>query len=239
MSDDFDGDELKPHARWILGIGGLGCAVAGAVATFLPATNAAGVPILLVLGGAFGYVACTGQQLLHLNKDGVRLSQVRRLRRTLTDVVNDGDVPVHVKERILETAQDNGVSLSPHDYESAVYAQLRQMASSSGFSIDRNVHLADREYDFILHRPDSDKKVYVEVKAMANIAARSNSIRRLLKNKGPAIDGNSLFIINGPVSPSVRLQAELFGVSLVVWSPGTDFEDAAGDALFRAGMTRL
>ncbi|MCH4249881.1 MAG: hypothetical protein LKF88_03290 [Microbacteriaceae bacterium] len=74
---------LGNGVRALLAIGGIAPLAVESVAMFLRCSNAASVPILLLLGSGVLYAGCSGKRISHITSNGIGLAQAMKLRRTL------------------------------------------------------------------------------------------------------------------------------------------------------------
>jgi hypothetical protein len=137
------GDEApKLLPRWAMGVTGLLLTIAGTVAVFVKDTNVAGVPLLIVSGAGFLYVALTGQRLIQVNKDGVTFARAKKLESTLIEVSKDPDIPEATKERIVDAARANGIDLAPrvsgYELEEKVRHLLLSVGTQHAFDVQRD-----------------------------------------------------------------------------------------------------
>lgn len=197
MPDDQDNavdKPLKAWSRWLIGLVGLAIETTGLVATFVSGTNVAGVPLLIVAGAAFLYVALSGQQLIQVNKDGVTFGRARRLERTLNDVASDPEIDVETKARIVEAAEDNGIRLNPvpaMELESSVRALFEELGAKYDFQVQSVEPRAGADF-ILLGR--AGRTIAVEVKGALRTREFAAAIRRIREAK---FEEKLLIIVGG------------------------------------------
>ena len=179
--DDEDLTGISIWPRVALGAVGVILTAAGTVATFLPGTNVAGVPLLIVAGATFLYVAASGQQLIHVNRDGVEFGRVKRLERVLQEVVTDPQIPDAAKDRIVDVAEENGIALadlSPQDFETEAFRLMNELSRGNGFTVERAAR-GDGP-DFILRRKRGGDSVPVEVKRIVRPRSLDSAVNQVM-----------------------------------------------------------
>lgn len=216
---DFDTTPLSRWSRWCIGIGGLALTATGTAAVFVKDASVAGVPLLIVAGTGFLYVALTGQPLLQVNKDGVIFGRARRLERTLEQVTNDPTIPPEAKERIVDAAEANGIrltaSLSSADLEDAVRDLFSSIGEDYGFDVRRPVG-PDRAEDFILLDREGHK-VAVEVKGRTHVRAFAEAIRKLRGSTAP----DRILVVDGSFPRELATEFQRDRIWIVGWGANT------------------
>ena len=202
-------------SRALIGSVGLGFAVAGLIAVFVKDTNVAGVPLLVVAGAAFLYVALTGQRLIQVTKDGVTFGKAARLAKTLKEVNNDPDISDGTKARIAEVAEDNGILLarpSEFELEQNVRAMLVRLGRHYGFDV-RDAS-RDVRVDFYLVNPHN-RTVGVEVRARLRVRQFAEAIRTLR-----TLDiRDRILVVDGTIPSDFGEAFEPEGIWVVGWGP--------------------
>ncbi|MCI4657134.1 hypothetical protein [Cryobacterium zhongshanensis] len=220
---------LGQLSRWGLGVAGFMLTAAGCVAVFIANTNVAGVPLLIILGAAFLYVAATGQQLLQVNRDGLVLAG--KYARTLEEVVEDPATPDVVRENLFEVAAENGIEIRRGRYDSllerAVGEELSKLGVELGFTVADHISRRGREMDFLLSNLNDGARLPVEVKSASGVRDISRAIRQL---EGFGF-GEGLLIVDGSVDDRTREMAASRQIGIVSMRPESDFRSAALKAL--------
>jgi hypothetical protein len=217
---------MSAGPRWALGVVGAILAAAGGVAVFLPGTNVAGVPLLVLAGAAFLYVSATGQQLIQVNKDGVVFARVRKLEKVLRDIAMDPEVSEDSRERIVDVAEKNGVSLfamGSSEFEDDVFRFFEELSSGRNFTVSRPRSSArDMGADMLLRRRAGGPDVPVELKSMVRATGIDRVIRQVKSFGGEA----AILVSGAPVPPTALRLAEESGVRVLIWARGnTSRED--------------
>lgn len=217
------GEPISTWARWVMGGAGTAMTFVGTVAVFVPSTNVAGVPLLIVAGAGFMYAALAGQPLLSLSKDGFTFARVQSLKRGAEAVVNDPEVPAEVRDRIVEAFEDNGVAISQSLTEQEIEREARKSLSAlgeeNGFKVSSAQSSHDSAVDMVLSNP-SGLTVGVEVRVRLRLRGWAASMRKLRQ-----IDAAHRILVVDSAIPSELAQVmEAEGISAVAFGPSFDEE---------------
>lgn len=230
--DDGPDPALQAWSRWLIGAAGATIATFGTIAVFTKDTNVAGVPLLIVAGAGFLYVALTGQRLIQVNKDGVVFGRVRQLQKTLDQVSTDPEIPDEAKERILDVAAENGLCLpqsKAEHFEQTVGAALRSISQEFDLQLSEPPRARDMGYDFLL-KNGRGKQAAIEIKAHLRIRGFASAIRRLRGLPVPV----RVLIIDDAFPSQVSVPFESDGIWVVGW--GATGRAALVKSLQAAGM---
>jgi hypothetical protein len=211
---------MSAWSRWLIGLAGLGLAVAGLIAVYIKNTNVAGVPLLILAGAAFLYVALTGQRLIQVSKDGVIFAKAARLAKTLNEVNEDPEIPEETKARIADVAEDNGVRLrrpSGWELELSVRSLFEQIGTEHGFAV--RLPDPDSGVDFVLVNRN-ERTIGVEVKSRLRIQHFAEVIRALRATNY----SERLLVVDGSTSPDLADVFHPEGVWIVGWGPASRSE---------------
>lgn len=168
--DDAETAPLKKRTHVWMAVTGTILTIAGITGVFIKDTNVAGVPLLILAGAAFLYVAITGQQLIQVSKDGVTFAA---LRRTLAEATEDPKIPEEAQARIVEIAEDNGVHLGvlgPRELEQRAFRMLQDLGEM---------------YDFDVTEPPRGLVDFELVRRSDGVKAGVELTARLLDPRGP------------------------------------------------------
>lgn len=199
-------------SRALIGSAGLILAGAGLIAVFIKDTNVAGVPLLILAGAAFLYVALTAQRLIQVTKDGVTFEKAARLAKTLDEVTNDPEIPDETKARIAEVAEDNGVRLSrPSEWELelSVRDMFERIGRAHGFEVQPVAPDAGADFQLVNSR---GRKIGVEVKGKLRMRQFSEAIRQLRASSFE----QKLLVLDGSV-PSEFEAFRMEGIWVLGW----------------------
>lgn len=231
---DRDGDAsdapLAGWARSLIGVIGFTSAAAGTAAVFIKDTNVAGVPLLIVVGAGFIYVALTGQRLIQVNKDGVIFQKVMRLQRTLDAVTTDPSISDEAKERIVDVAQANGVYVAystAFDFEQAVHDALRSIGHEFGLQVRSSP--GDYGYDFEL-ADENGQKAAVDLKMGLRTRGLAQVVQRLRELSVPV----RILVVDGKMPAEFKTAFQADGIWIVDW--GESGRRNLVDALRSAGL---
>ena len=204
-------------SRVIIGITGLGLAVAGVIAVFVSGTNVAGVPLLILAGAAFLYVALTGQRLIPVSKDGVTFAKVARLEKTLRDAGADPEISYESKERLVDIAEDNGIRLhrpSELELEIQVQEMFQRLGEQYGFTYAARVGDHDTGADFVLTNR-ARTTLAVETRGRLRIRQFAEAIRTL-QARGWDL---KMLIVDGGFPEDLATPFRDQGIWIVGWAP--------------------
>jgi hypothetical protein len=221
MADKIDDPAEMPMSLWsrvLMGVTGLGLCVAGLIAVFIKETNVAGVPLLIVAGAAFIYVALTGQRLIQVSKDGVTFGKVARLEKTLREAGADPEIPYDSKERLADIAEDNGIRLTrPSEFELVIEVRemFRRLGEQHGFDVAIRMGAHDVGTDFVLTN-QAGITLAVEVKGRIRVRQFSEAVRAL---RATSWDLKMLVIDS---SLPDEFSGQLEGVSVIGWAPDSE-----------------
>lgn len=207
------GDALPVWARSLIGIIGAAAASFGTLAVFIKDTNVAGVPLLIVAGAGFLYVALTGQRLMQVNKDGVIFDKARRLQRTLDAVTTDPSLSAEAKEHILNVAEANGVyfaNSTAADFEHTIHEAL--ISISREFKLRLSAHREDYGYDFLLANQDRQQAA-VWVKAGLRTRGFSQIVKQLRSFAAPI----KVLVVDGELPSEFKDPFRAEGIWVVDW----------------------
>lgn len=219
MADVDDDDKTEPLGMWpraLIGTVGLGLSVAGLIAVFMKDTNVAGVPLLIVAGAAFLYVALTGQRLLQVTKDGVTFARAKRLERALREATTDPDLPAEAKERLVDIAEDNGIRLAHHsamELETTVREAFERIGQNHGFTVAKAIGPHDSGSDFVLSNAEKST-VAVEVKSRLRLSQFAAAVRRLRSTNWDS----KMLVVDGAFPDEFAEGFRREGISIVSWS---------------------
>ena len=196
-------------------------------------TNVAGVPLLIVAGAGFLYVALTSQRLIQVNKDGVTFARIQSLERTLDQVSKDPEIPTAAKVRIADVAESNGIDLSPQfsaiQLESAVYKVLTAMGVEHGFSVRQSKGPADRGWDLLVVN-GAGRRLAVEIKTRLRPSGFADVIRKLRHLDVP----DRLLVVDRGIPYGLSDAFEGDHIWVLNWDP--EDEDSALEILRRMGF---
>lgn len=211
-------DPLATWVRWVMATIGTVLTVAGSIAVFVPSTNVAGVPLLIVAGAGFLYAALAGQPLLQLNKDGLTFARVRRLRRAAQAVAADPAVPDDIRERIVDVFEDNGVSIaSPRterDLEAEASAVFVSLAREHGFQVLDGRERGDAGADMVLVNRDG-QTVGIEVRSQLTTRGLAAAIRGLRRVEA----GHRILVVDRPLPREIVEAFQPEGLSVLAVGP--------------------
>ena len=232
-AEELTGEPLETWARWVMGGAGIALTVVGAIAVFVPSTNIAGVPLLILAGAGFLYAALAGQPLLNLGKDGFTFARIQRLKRGAQAIANDPAVPEEVRDRIVDAFEDSGVLLSPSSSEQelvhAVRLSLVALGAEYGFAISGSIAARDTGVDIVLVSPRG-LKVGVEVKARLRLRGWAAAIRQLRR-----VDAaHRILVVDNPIPDEFVRAMETESISTVAFGPA--FQDDVVAILQRVGF---
>lgn len=234
IMSDRDGDAsdspLAGWARSLIGVIGSASAAAGTVAVFIKDTNVAGVPLLIVVGAGFIYVALTGQRLIQVNKDGVTFQKAMRLQRTLDAVTTDPTISDEAKERIVDVAEANGVHIAhstDFEFERAVHEALRSIGEEFGLQVRSSP--SDYGYDFEL-TDGNGQKAAVQLKMGLRTRGLAQVIRQLQNLAVPI----RILVVDGKMPAEFKTAFQADGIWIVDW--GESGRRNLVDALRSAGL---
>ncbi len=192
--------------------------VIGAVAVFISSTNVAGVPLLIVVGAGFLYVALTGQPLLNLNKDGVAFAQTRRkFERAAKAVLSVPELKEEARDQIEDIFEDNGVliqAMSGQDLEREVRKVLVALGDDHGFEVSSSLEPRDSGVDMVLSN-GSGLKVGVEVKANLRLRGWSAAVRQLRQ-----VDAaHRILVLDREMPDAIARSMAVEGISVAGFGP--------------------
>lgn len=223
MTNQFDDTAEKPMSRWsrvLIGVAGIGLAVAGLIAVFVKNTNVAGVPLLIVAGSAFLYVALTGQRLIQVSKDGVIFGKAARLEKTLREANIDPDLSYESKERLADIAEENGIRL-PRPWGPELESKVRQMferiGQQYGFEIASQVGSHDVGTDFVLTNR-TNRTLAVEVKGRLRVRQFAEAVRALRAT----IWDHKMLIVDGLFPEEIADSFRSEGIWIFGWEPDSE-----------------
>lgn len=216
--------------RWVLGIGGAVSGASGAVGVFAPETNGVGVIVLLLVGGAFIYVAASGQRLMQLDKDGFKLAaitqrRVEALENVLTRTVSDRSVPEEAVDRIVH-AVDEMATAKPfeneRDFQFHVELQLRRLSRHYGFdvAVDPLIPFSGGvplRPDFVLESNSRHLKVPLELKAPRQASSNfmQQSIQQVVRYMDACRSQQGVLLVTSPVTREQQERALEQGIVLL------------------------
>jgi hypothetical protein len=216
-ADELAREPISTWARWIMGVASAAMTVGGAVAVFMPSTNVAGVPILIVVGAGFLYVALTGQPLVNLNKDGVAFAQVQTYKRAVKAVLDAPEFKEEERKQIEDILEDNGVTIqamSEQELEHEVRERLAAVGDDNGFEVSSSLAARDNAVDIVLSNR-SGVKVGVEVKTNPRLSGWSAAVRQLRQ-----VDAaHRILVLDRGIPDAVARSMEVEGISIVAFGP--------------------
>jgi hypothetical protein len=213
----------KPMSLWssvLIGTAGLGLSVAGTVAVFVKDTNVAGVPLLIVAGAAFLYVALTGQRLIQVTKDGVTFGKAARLEKTLREATSDPELPYESRERLADIAEDNGIRLprpTGLELELKVREMFERLGKEHGFDIAIRVGSHDVGTDFVLSNR-SNRTLAVEVKGHLRVRQFTEAVRAL---RATSWD-QKMLVVDGAFPSELAEPFRAEGIWIIEWEPDSE-----------------
>ncbi|WP_458113460.1 hypothetical protein M1D88_04915 [Arthrobacter sp. R1-13] len=244
-------EPLGPWPRWFLGVGGAASGASGAVGVFVPDTNGVGVILLLLLGGAFIYVAASGQRLMQLDKDGFKLAavtqrRVEALENVITQTVSDRSVPEEAVDRIVQAVDEIATAKSfenERDFQFHVELQLRQFSRRYGFDVAVEPPIPFSEGvplrpDFVLESSSKHLRVPLELKAprQASSAFMRQSIQQVVRYKDACRSQQAVLLITSPVTHEQQERALEQGVILLSCMSDDEIFSVVKRALTKLGF---
>jgi hypothetical protein len=228
VPDDIDAAAEKPMSTWsrtLIGITGFALASAGVIAVFVKYTNVAGVPLLIVAGAAFLYVALTGQRLIQVSKDGVTFGKAARLEKTLREANADPDLSYESKARLADIAEDNGIRL-PHpsglELELQVQQTFERIGQQFGFDLAPRVQAHDVGTDFVLINKEG-RTLAVEVKGRIRVRQFAQAVRALASTNWD----QKMLVIDGTFPEQFADPYRAEGIWIIGWEPDSEARFAA------------
>ncbi|WP_146070886.1 hypothetical protein [Arthrobacter sp. B1805] len=198
------------------------------MAVFLPETNVAGVPVLILVGALAVYAGISGQQLIQVSKDGAQFGTRKLIRK----VISRPDVSVAAKSDLLDAAEEDGVMVTRYrqalEFEQSALDELTSMSSTYSFQAIPTD--PDENHDLLL------KSVQVEVFVILKWGTvKPTHVRRWAEKDGN-MQRATLVVSSGLISERIKSEAARSNIHLISWRPGQDFAEKVAPVLSQLGL---